>query len=71
MNREELEAQALINICGCYHYALCDTIKDTTDAELLQVIENPMTMHMQNNDTLEEFANCPYYVLKTRKEVTA
>lgn len=38
--RVELEAKALEAICACYYYDLIDNLENTTDVELLEIIEN-------------------------------
>lgn len=40
MNRQELEQVAQQVICACQHYELADNMDNTTDDELLTIINN-------------------------------
>lgn len=39
VSREELEVMAMDAVCACWYYDLADTIEETTDADLIHVIE--------------------------------
>lgn len=39
-DREELEKQALDEICACRYYDLADTVQETPDEDLLSIIDH-------------------------------
>lgn len=39
VSREELETFALNAVCACWYYDLADTLEETSDADLIGIIE--------------------------------
>jgi len=40
IDREDLERMALEEVCSCWYYDLADTIEETSDEDLIQIIEH-------------------------------
>lgn len=82
MNREELEAKALEEICSCWFYDLTNDIEALDSDELLKIINTPLYCHINNQiqnpvpitDFIEELKNCSdygHYVNKTLDNLQA
>lgn len=70
MSREELEQQALENVCACWFYEFRNDIGLATEDDLKAVIKDGMTCHYeaQKHDPVpedeyqEELRECPSYI---------
>lgn len=40
IDRELLESQALVEVCACRYYDLADTVKETSDGDLLSIVNH-------------------------------
>jgi len=40
VNREDLEQQAIAEVCACRYYELQDTLEETPDEDLLTIINH-------------------------------
>lgn len=67
MKREDLEQQALQSVCACYHYHLADTVSETPDDELKEIIEDSYALHTAIGETWKD---CPEWAME-REEVLA
>ncbi len=64
--REDLEKQALHEVCTCWYYDLADGIDAVDDETLHKIIEMPMYSHLQAqieqpvplDEFMEEINNC-------------
>jgi hypothetical protein len=39
VSREQLQAHAMEDVCACWYYDLADTIHETTDNDLIRIIQ--------------------------------
>lgn len=69
ITRDDLERQAMEEVCSCFYWELANEMESTPDDALRRIIEHPMSAHYEQqlhqpvsvDEFIESLRECPSY----------